>query len=554
MVEASAGGGEEAQEEMYDLTIVTGTHVFHAWEKGIFAKDQDALCEEIEKGLEGLWSAWSTKSYVEMKGEVTRLLGQMRSRSVRCILGGSKASGIQWTFPLTLRSDHTCDEETSRMLRKGTWLRGTKVLVPWFLLRPDLVTLGRMADDHQISLHVVVSLGADSKTAAFNREGCPRFKTILRNRDVYQQRLFLVAVSDISYQISKMTESATVSKVFCSHSSSPRESSTPLQSLSSNALGISLTARDLACATSSSGSSQASFIRDEKTFPSHMQSLSSLSLFNGHRVVKAVEDSAQQERKTTLVFVAGLEGVGHHMFARLGARHTVRGLYDALTNYLCDAAWNDDSARLYGTAREQLVAAMGRLKSAPNLPDGSRVFFLNTVFVEKAVNMYSYPWGGPRCFLKRFARVICNIDTIEIAKMANEAGVDLRIVVLKRSIGAAVVSASLHRPYGTVVSETRMLIQSWALLREGIKALDPKFTLEITYEALLAQPEASAKLLAEHLNVPVGSPLYMRFKRELTSSAATHPIGDVEKWKKEVSQEDLEYMTDILYLPTGNKP
>ena len=531
------GEEEEVSKGESDLTVLTGTHVFSAWEKRFPREDQAEVCRWLAGALQGLWSAWNTQVYVDRKEEVKRLLREMKQGSKRCVVGGAWNGGMQWTFPLTMRADQPCSEDTARMLRKGSWLRGTKVLVPWFLLRPDLVTLEELAAEHAVSLSVFVSLGTDPKSAAFNREGCPRFKTILRNREVYQQRLLLVAISDISYQLSKLSSSVKVSKLLCDEPPST-ESHVSLKQASS-ALQMPLSEQDLRCpAKTATGKSPSA--------SGHMLSLSSMQLFNGERLEKVtVKDSS----RTTLVFVAGLEGVGHHMFARLGARHTVRELYDALTNYLCDAAWNDRSEQLYAPARERLVEAMRRLTTAPNLYDGSRVFFLNTVFVEKAVNMYSYPWGGPRCYLKRFARVICNIDTIEIAKMANEAGVDLRIVVLKRSIGAAVVSASLHRPYGTVVSETRMLIQSWALLREGINALDPKFTMEITYEELLTQPIASAKKLADHLNVPVASPLHRRFEKELTSSGATHPIGDVNKWKKEVTPEDLQYMTDILYLP-----
>jgi hypothetical protein len=68
-----------------------------------------------------------------------------------------------------------------------------------------------------------------------------------------------------------------------------------------------------------------------------MGSMSMMRLFGGdeQRLAKTVFKGPR------LVFVAGLEGVGHHVFSLLGRRHTTRGLYDALTDHLCDSAWDD---------------------------------------------------------------------------------------------------------------------------------------------------------------------------------------------------------------------
>mmetsp|Transcript_8086 Transcript_8086/g.10529 ORF Transcript_8086/g.10529 Transcript_8086/m.10529 type:complete len:165 (+) Transcript_8086:2-496(+) len=160
--------------------------------------------------------------------------------------------------------------------------------------------------------------------------------------------------------------------------------------------------------------------------------------------------------------------------------------------------------------------------------------------------MYSYPWGGPRCYLKRFARVVCNIDTMDIARIAEEAGIDFRIVVLRRSIGAAVVSASIHRPYGTLVSESRMLIQSWALLRTHLDLLDPGFYAEIEYEELLSNPEESVEKLIQHLNIEPKSSLHQWFLKFLRDSSKSHPVRNRNKWKAEISADQEKFMKDIL--------
>ena len=44
-------------------------------------------------------------------------------------------------------------------------------------------------------------------------------------------------------------------------------------------------------------------------------------------------------------------------------------------------------------------------------------------------------------------KVLCNIDLVDMARAAEEAGVDFRVVALTRSLGASVVSA-VRRKYG----------------------------------------------------------------------------------------------------------
>lgn len=519
-------------EEPVHVRIITGTH-----STAKQSPNQAESCVALAVALEALWTAWTTHDYSIAKEAVQKSLRAIKVDAISCHIGANK---LQWTFPLTFPASTRCDAKTKEILEKRTWIKGTKVLVPWFLLRPDLVTLEKLVLELGLKMEVIVTVNRDHSTAAFTQEGCPRFNTVLNKRVVYKQRLHLVALSDLQYQLSKLIEARVIVNDCSAPNPSPNCPIASTDQRKYTAHELSLEAMPLFAKPTNLMTP----LSDPTGSTDSDSQFLDLKVTDWAGVVK----KRVSDGKTTLVFVAGLEGVGHHMFAKLGAKHTVRGLYDSLTNYLCDVAWSDVSEELYSEARARLVRSMEALKTTKDFSDGSRVFFLNTVFSEKAVNMYSYPWGGPRCYLKRFARVICNIDTIELAQMAEEAGVDFRIVVLRRSIGAAVVSASLHRPYGTLVSEARMLIQSWALLKTGLTSIDPNFSLEISYEDLLNKPEQSAEKLTEHLNVPRTSPLHQRFVRELKQSAVSHPIGDVEKWKTEVSQEELKYMQDILYL------
>jgi len=440
-----------------------------------------------------------------------------------------------WTFPLTWRHDAECDAKTRTTLDRKTWLRDkTLVYVNWFLLRPDLVTFHNMALVEGVEPRFAVTVGHDPISAAFAKEGCPRLNTILEKRDIYKQRLLLVTLSDVEHQLGRVRGNAARVYV-CTRTALPSQLKGPSLDMFTEWLP-QVRQADVAC-----DARPGLYAPQSRT---HMGSMSMMRLFGGdeQRLAKTIFKGPR------LVFIAGLEGVGHHVFSLLGRKHTTRGLYDALTDHLCDSAWDDASEQKYGPAREKLVQAMRQTREDSSIlpKDGSNLFFLNTVWVLRDVNMYSLPWGGPRCFLKRYARGMCNIDIVELARMAEEAQVDFRIVFLKRAIGAAVVSASLHRPFGTLVSETRMLAQSWALLKSGLATLDPRFTLEISYEDLINHPGESTLKLSKHFGFTKDSPLFAHFETTLKESAAEHPVGDGSKWKEEVDPYQMAFMNDLL--------
>jgi len=520
------------------ITIITGTHATKA-AMLVDERKQPALCGKLADVLHMMFASWEVKPYASYKSQVRSVLKQIRQAKVSCTLAGSRKYNMLWTFPLSWRQDAECDARAKGILEKKTWLRDqTLVYVNWFLLRPDLVTFNNMALVEGVEPRFVVIVGHDIISAAFAKEGCPRLNTILDKRDVYKQRLLLLTLSDVEYQLSRMRGNAA--RIYaCTRSALPATLKGQPASHVIEWLPLAKQG-ELVC-----DARPGLYAPQSKT---HMGSMSMMRLFGGVEQVlpKTVFTGPR------LVFVAGLEGVGHHVFSLLGRKHTTRALYDALSDHLCDAAWDDASEQKYGPARERLVQSMRAIREDVSaLPkDGSGVFFLNTVWVQRDVNMYSFPWGGPRCFLKRYARGMCNIDIIELARMAEEAKVDFRIIFLKRAIGAAVVSASLHRPFGTLVSETRMLAQSWALLKSGLATLDPRFTIEVGYEDLLNHPEESTAKLAEHLGFGKDNALYEQFVTSLKESALEHPVGDGSKWKEEVDALQLGFMTDLL--PSSN--
>ncbi|KAH9246698.1 hypothetical protein BASA81_015747 [Batrachochytrium salamandrivorans] len=511
------------------ITIITGTH-FSPELLQVDERNQPAQCEVLAVAIHQLWSAWEVGVYASAKSQVRDALKLVAGQKLHCVLTGSRKHSMLWTFPLTWRPDAQCDSKMKQMLTNKQYIREkTKVYVNWFLLRPDLVTLANMASVVPgVHLRFAVSVGTQVSTAAFSQEVlCPRINTILDKREVYKQRFLLVVNSDVEHQLQRIRDQQVT--VFV------REACDQLLSDRFHSwAGVAITSQHQCPPELSS-----------HQVGNHLASLWHMQLFAKRATIPKTVFTGPR-----LVFVAGLEGVGHHVFSLLGRKHTTRDLYDALTDHLCDSAWDDDSETKYVTARERLVDAMRKLTTTTHVDN---LVFLNTVYVERDVNMYSFPWGGPRCYLKRYARVLCNIDVIELAQMAEEAGVDFRIIFLKRSIGAAVVSASLHRPFGTLVSETRMLALSWALLKSGMEAIDRKFVLEITYEDMINNPPQSTSMLGEFMGFPPQGKMHEHVLQTLTESNLNHPVGDGTRWKEEVDMSQFQFMSDLLGSSKKNK-
>jgi hypothetical protein len=536
--------GENSESSIHDkslvlnkamVTILTGTHLSkRAME--IDEGKQHVSCGKLAESLHLMWAAWDVKAYAKAKQTVKENLKQVAHAGANCILSGSRKHDMIWTFPMSWRPESQCDAKMKTTLETKSYIREkTKIYVNWFLLRPDLVTFYNMASVENIAIRIAASVGADPTTASFSKEGCPRFNTILEKRDIYKQRLLLVALSDIEHQLERIKR--TASKVYVCAGS--RKTQLIDEEEYASWLGSSQSF------SPTTDGCDASHIRLKDVEKTHVGSMLRMRLLQGPNPTPVKKTVFTGPR---LIFVAGLEGVGHHVFQLLGKKHTTRSLYDSLTEHLCDSAWDDNSLNLYGPTREKFIQTIKQIKDDKSLApkDGSNVFFLNTVFTVRDVNMYSYPWGGPRCFLKRYARVMCNIDLVELCRIAEEAGIDFRVVWLKRSIGAAVVSASLHRPFGTLVSETRMLALSWALLKSGVDTVDRRFTMEITYEDMINQPQESTAKLAEHLGFEKANTLYTHFEQTLTQSSIDHPVGDGSRWKEEVDLVQLQFMSDLL--------
>ncbi|GBG25912.1 Hypothetical Protein FCC1311_021312 [Hondaea fermentalgiana] len=539
------------------LTVLTGTHATNA-SNTLQVSSQSVKCQAVNEAMRGLWTQFSDGlHYVKAKEALISALSKLDPTD-RCTFS-STARNYQYTFPMAIKPSQRCSLQVARELANRKYLMGptgepaTRITVPWFLLRPDLVTLERLCHKTGVRVRYLVTVGHDTATAAFSNEGCPRFNTLLAKRGVYKEILLLVALSDLSHQLGKLqyaevivSECRATSRVKrLLHDSRLETSSASARVRAKFLNNEELSEPALKCFRSPIGD------RLDVVSKSHVPSILANELFLGEKLKKTVFAGSSTDPDTkipTVVFVAGVEGSGHHMMSTLGRKHTTRELYDTLTDYLADSRWRDDSLEEHGPARERLVNVLRGLHNT-NTSDGSKLFFLNTVFTEAAVNMYSYPWGGPRCYMKKFARPICNIDLYELVKIGEEAGVDFRVVVLRRALGAAIVSSSINRNFGTVNSQTRSLGMSWSLLRESLRSIDDAFIEQFNYEDLIKQPLEECPRLVKHLNVDPESPLGQHFNETLMQSYLEFGKKNTDSWKVKLTDNQFTLISDMLYFP-----
>uniref|UniRef100_A0A7S2WNI7 Uncharacterized protein n=1 Tax=Mucochytrium quahogii TaxID=96639 RepID=A0A7S2WNI7_9STRA len=483
-----------------------------------------------------------------------------RTKDTACVLAMTRMR-YMYTFPLAIHPEVKCNGVLSRQLREKSYLGGpsveqsTKVIVPWFLLRPDLVTLETLAQAAGVETRFLVTIGHDPANAAFSLEGCPRFNTILDKRYIYKERLLMVSISDLTYQVEKLKHSQVIINR-CENTErfnlkmedrfKDKFEGTVIGFISTFLNKTKFPQRILRCRDTPNDPAREKLIQN-----THMPSIFASELFQKKKLKKTV--FATSNDVPTLVFIAGVEGTGHHMASTLGARHSFKSLYLSLTQHLAISPWDDQSLEKWAPARENLLEEFKKLKYATLPADSSssgNVFFLNTVSVGKSVNMYSYPWGGPRCYLKRFARSMCTIDLLDLASIAEEAGIDFRVVVIKRELGASIVSA-VRRGFGTFVSQTRMLGISWAILRQSLRELDDKFYQVFSYEELTKEPGKSYKGLKNHLNInDDNSQLAKQFNTTLWDSFLSHGMKDPNAWMKGLDPEKITFMSDMLYMST----
>lgn len=196
---------------------------------------------------------------------------------------------------------------------------------------------------------------------------------------------------------------------------------------------------------------------------------------------------------TSIAGEAGLEGSGHHAlgpffnssgqarpFSTVGRRKQ-----DAVDVAFLDLTlFGENSTEEYNTIKiaQQRVKALFRewhnsfVGTGPGASNDSTMVLLNTLAGER---MMSYPTGnGPM-------KVLMTPDIRILAKLAEEAGVDLRVIVLSRGYGDIFRSTRIHRHFGSNdVVQTKDLTVNAAMLASQVQLIDPAFVMCVRYNDL----------------------------------------------------------------------
>jgi hypothetical protein len=188
--------------------------------------------------------------------------------------------------------------------------------------------------------------------------------------------------------------------------------------------------------------------------------------------------------KVRFVFFAGLEGSGHHgvnsAYKECGvmcasAKAVAQELYAGGNTPHGAFVYGDQTDEQVRAHRAAAIDAFRRVE-AEHGSGPARLVFVNGG--EGTNGEMSYPnFSGSDKFLH-------NPDVTVLARLAEDAGVDLRVVVLRRGAEDILRSTTVHRHFGTEAHEAAVLAESAAYLAAQLRMLDPAFVECVTIDAL----------------------------------------------------------------------
>jgi len=178
------------------------------------------------------------------------------------------------------------------------------------------------------------------------------------------------------------------------------------------------------------------------------------------------------------VFAAGLEGTAHHAFVHLKSACKQERLcvYDP---DLSAQLWNlaigvmANQSEETAAAQEQVVLTSFERHRAESSAEG-RLVLLHSTFNSTTEHlhaaMYSYPKNGGE------DKPLRHPDVEQMARLAERASVDLRLVLLQRDVRDTLVSAALHRGFGDSLGhEAAILADNAYVLHGQLSLIDPAF-------------------------------------------------------------------------------
>jgi len=192
--------------------------------------------------------------------------------------------------------------------------------------------------------------------------------------------------------------------------------------------------------------------------------------------------------KVRFVFFAGLEGSGHH---GVNSAYKECGVMcasaKAVAQELLAGGDQPHGAFVYGRQTDEQIrshraAAIDAFRrvEAEHGSGPARLVFLNAAppLLGDGTGEMSYPnYSGSD-------KALHNPDVTVLARLAEDAGVDLRVVVLRRGAEDILRSTTMHRHFCSEAHEAAVLAESAAYLAAQLRMLDPAFVECVTIDAL----------------------------------------------------------------------
>jgi len=232
---------------------------------------------------------------------------------------------------------------------------------------------------------------------------------------------------------------------------------------------------------------------DEKYIPRLRLSLKVysdlLKLDKNEPIVKKTVLSTASAPRPRVLFFAGLEGTGHHLFQtvfnKLSQETDIVRHGCSMTEFLYrqgskKSMFETTTSENYNQAYDAFKASLRDLKN--DSESIGKAYLLNIhVGCKKATGEMSYPNFGGK--FKAFQHP----DVVSIALAAEEAGVDLQVVVLNRDAEKIMVSTTVHRHFGGSRQLNVLEPVAYALLQQ-LQMLEPDY---ITACANFGDPDLS---------------------------------------------------------------
>ena len=169
------------------------------------------------------------------------------------------------------------------------------------------------------------------------------------------------------------------------------------------------------------------------------------------------------------------------------------------------------------------------------------------------MGMMSYPnFGGKD-------KAIHHPDLVVLARLCEEAGVDLRVLVLQRDAAAILRSTTIHRDFGTEAHQAAILTDNAAALVMQLKLLDRKFFRCAEFEDFLSSGLEKSNFfddLVPFLHPSLSASTFKAAQSNVSehaaaaSTSAPGVVHDEEKTTEKMSSHEKHLAEAVAFLRT----